>query len=206
MNCISFADFQTMCKVLVTPIEIVSYLDYRKEFYENYRKVDVLIYTDEHDNILLAKPMQEETLVYQFIASVYGVHKITENEDYLTGFQDILHALPEHTVVESEENATYPILLFLAHFSRLEIKAFLERVRSAKKMSQDGKYDIVGSMRRRDSEYVIFVVAAKPKCMLPTEYLLLLARQKADVKKMLQVAVYWENSEYFHMDFSLWTT
>jgi len=203
VNCLSFTDFQTMCKVLVTPIEIVSYLDYRKKFYERNRQVDLLIYTDEHDNILLTKPMQEETLVFQFIASSYGVQKVSENEDYLTGFQDILHVMPEHTVAESEENANYSILLFLAHFSRLEIKAFLERVRLAKKMSQNGQYDIAGSIRRVDSEYVIFIVAAKPRCMMSTEYLLQLASQKADVKKLLQVAVYWENNEYFHMDFVL---
>ncbi len=110
--------------------------------------------------------------------------------------------MPEHTVEKSEEYADYSILLFLAHFSRVEIKAFLERICLARKMSQNAQYGIVGSSRV-DDKYVIFFVSSKPGCMLPTEYLLQLARQKSDVEKLLQVAIY-ENNAEFRIDYLLW--
>ena len=204
VNCISFPEFQAICKILVTPIEIISYLEYRQRFYEENRQVDLLIYTDQNDDVIITKPLNEEALVFQFLALEYNVEKVLENESYLAEFQAILHIIPEHTVMESEENASYLVLLFLAHFSRIEIKAFLERINLAKRMSKSNQYGIVGSTRRADGEYVIFYVASRARHKMPTEYLLRLARQKTDVKKLLQVVVYWENDFEYRIDYFLW--
>lgn len=204
VNCISFEEFQFVCRVLVTPIEIISYLEYRQRFYEKHPNVDLFMYTDENDDIILAKPMNEEALVLQFLAMEYNVKKVFENESYLTEFQVFLHKLPKHTVVKSEENANYFILLFLAHLSRIEIKEFLKRVDLAIESSRDSKYGIVGSTRRTDNKYVVFYVASEQNEKISMEYLLDLARQKSDVQKLLQVVVYWENNIEYRIDYFLW--
>ena len=204
VNCISFPEFQALCRILITPIEIASYLEYRQRFYEENRQVDLSIYIDKQDDVILTRPMKEESLAFQFLAIEYNVQKVSEKESYLTEFQAFLHEMPEHTVTESDQNANYSILLFLAHFSRVEIKAFLERIHLARKSSRRNQYGIVGSTRRADDEYVIFYVAAKKGHKLSMEYLLKLAQQKSDVKKLLQVVVYWENYKKFRIDYFLW--
>ena len=204
VNCMSLPDFQEMCRILVAPIEIVSYLEYRQTFYERNPQINLLFYADENDDIILTHPMKEQALVYQFLAIEYNVQKASERTNYLHDFQTFLHLLPEHTVEKSEEAAPHSILLFMAHFNRLEIKAFNERLQLAKEKSKSCQYGIVGSLRREDVKYAIFFVASKPGCMLPIEYLLQLARQKADVNKLLQIVVYWENSEEFRIDYVFW--
>lgn len=204
INCMSFPDFQTMCKVLVTPIEIVSYLQYRQQVFLANPQVYLSVFVDENENWVFAKPMRNESLVHQFLVKEYDVQIMQENNDYLLDFQDFLHALPDHTVLESEEEAHFSILHFLAHFKRIEIKTFLERVHLAKKISREGETKVVGSIRKEDVKYVVFFVASKTGEVFQTDYLLELARRKTDVAKLLQVIVFWESDEEFRIDFVFW--
>lgn len=201
VNCISYSDFQEICKTLVTPIEIASYFKYRIAFYKNNPQVDIFIDSDEDDNIILTRPQKEIALVHQFLSTEYNIQIASEKKDYLYEFQDFLHSLQEHTVEESEELAHHSILLFLAHFNRLEIKAFNERLQRAIIKSRNRQYGIVGSLRNEDIKYAIIFVAPKPGYIYRTEDLLKIVRQKVDVNKLLQIVVYWENSEQYRVDF-----
>lgn len=64
INCLSFRDFQTVCRELMTPIEIVEYLKWRLSFYQNNGNVNISIFVGNDDSVLLIRPTSGETLVH----------------------------------------------------------------------------------------------------------------------------------------------
>ena len=75
INCMSFTDYCEMCRILVTPIEIVEYLEYRKSIYEKYGDIDIMISDGIDNEMVLTKPQKNESLVHQFLAGKYGMNK-----------------------------------------------------------------------------------------------------------------------------------
>lgn len=67
INCMSLAVYREMCRVLVTPMEIVEYLNYRKAIYENHGDLDIMILEKADNQLVLTKPGKNETLVHQFL-------------------------------------------------------------------------------------------------------------------------------------------
>lgn len=201
VNCMSFSDFQEMCRVLYTPIEIISYLNYRKSLYEKYGDMDVMIYDGIEDELIITKPKKKDALVYQFLSERYGYKESTKNRFLIKPFQTFLHQLPEHTVESSQKSGTYQIIIFLAHFDRTEITEFMKRLIATRDEAKAGIEGICKSLRRQDNEYAILFVAGS---MLKMEYLIDFVRKKAEVKKILEVNVYWEDGEHFRIDFLYW--
>lgn len=201
VNCMSFLDFQEMCRVLYTPIEIVSYLEYRKALYENHGEMDIMIFDGVEDELIITKPTKKEALVYQFLSERYGYRESTKNSFMIESFQDFLHLLPDHTIESSEEYGIYKILLFLTHMDRIEITEFMKRLIETRNEARKGIEGICKSLRRADNEYAIFFVAGG---IIRMEYLLSLVRQKSEVKRVVEVSIYWENSENFRVDFVYW--
>lgn len=201
INCMSFSDFQEMCRVLVTPIEIVSYLEYRNDFYKKYGEINMLMFDSDKDELIITKPSIKESLVYQFLAEEYGFKESTKQGFKLPLFQDFLHSLPGHTVDSSEENGSYKILLFLTHMDRTEISAFMNRIEETRIEAKKGLSGIRKSLRRADNEYAIFFVAGG---IIKMDYLLSIVHEKAFVKRVLEVAIYWEDTENFRIDFWFW--
>lgn len=149
INCLSFEDFQKMCEILLTPIEIVEYLEWRLRFYENHGSVDFMIYEAEDRTLTFTKPKSNEAPAYQFLAEEYGIQQSQELAMYTQAFRDFLHRLSEHTVVQSEETADYEMIRFFAHFNRQEIKPFIERLHLTVDKAQNAEYGMFGSLRNR---------------------------------------------------------
>lgn len=202
INCLSFQDFQTVCREMLTPIEIVEYLKWRLSFYQNNGNVNLSIFMNNDDSVLLTKPASGEALVHQFLAEQYGIKNAREMEPYVVSFQWMLHKLPERVVVESIDNSSYPMILFFSHFDRTEIKVFEERISWAKESAKKAEYNIVGSMRNILRKYVIFFVATHDGLSVPMDCLEELARNNgAEYDKLIQVFLYWVNDEEYRIDY-----
>ena len=166
INCVSFEDFQIICQSLITPIEIIDYLEWRVSEVEKYANCDILIFDDGKDGMLLSKPKHEEALVQFYLAQVYGISKTFEFEEELNTFRYFLNNIPVRAVGESEEHAGSQLVKFLSRFTRPEIRLFLERLHRAIEKSKQDMTGIVGNQRseKPGSEDNIFFVAGQ---MLP---------------------------------------
>lgn len=201
INCMSFSDFQKMCEALLSPMEIVEYLKWRLDYYQKNGEVNISIFMDDKDNLTLVKPTQGEVLSYQFIAEQYGIENDQERFVYVEAFTDMLHKLPSRVVYESEHNSSYPLILFFAHFNRLEIKEFVERVNRSLKAAQEKNFTICGSLRNVEQRYAIFFVSTYDSYALDMDFLAEIARKKGAIDVLLQVFCYWESREEFRIDY-----
>lgn len=200
INCMSFQDFKEMCSILVTPFEIILYLDYRKNFYKQYGDVDIFI-TETTRGFSISKPSKKETLAHSFLLERYGSWELSHQKKKLLIFSDFMHSLPSHTVMSSIEDGNYAVLLFLARLDRKEICEFIDRLVATRKKSKHHKFGALYSLRRADNEYAIIFVAGG---VLKMDFLLSMVRQKADVKRLMEVSVYWESKTDFRIDFLFW--
>ncbi len=202
VSCISMSDFQTMCSELVSPGEMIDYLEYRCRFFEKNGQVDYLFYEAAESDIIISRPAKNEALIYQFLAEKYGIGETKKNNALFDHFRWFIQETAERSAMGRDHDATFTILLFLAHFRRDEISAFWDRFVLAKEKSKANEYDIVGSLRR--GNYVIFFVSAPPNQIMSMDYLLEKARQKCNPTKLLQVYVWWEDSDHYHIDYLYW--
>lgn len=122
-----FEDFKEMCNILITPFEIILYLDYRKKFYEQYGDVRILI-KDKKEGISISKPSNKENLVYSFLQERCEKSKLLQQNQELLDFKNFMHNLPDYTIVNSTKDANYTVLLFLAILDRSEICEFMKRL------------------------------------------------------------------------------
>lgn len=201
INCLSFEDFQKMCEALITPIEIVEYLEWRLQFYENNGPVDFMMYEAADGTVTFTKPKNNEALAYQFLAEEYGIQQSQELEMYIQAFRDFLHRLPDHTVVKSEEIADYEMVRFFAHFNRQEIKPFIERLHLAVDKAYNAEYGMIGSLRNVLRKYLVVFTSSKYGNGFPMEYLLEVAPNGDEVLRLLQLVIYWENDDEYRVDF-----
>lgn len=200
INCMSFSDYQEMCRVLVSPIEIIAFLDYRKTLYAEHGDIDIMVFEGAHESII-TKPMQNESLVYSFLAETYGILHSYKHTVALQRFRKFMHHLPNHTVNCSAENGIDDILLFLARLNREETFYFWKRLEYIIKKSKGRKSGIFKSLRRGDGEFAIIFTANDDR---PMSKLLQLIRQKGDVKRALKVNAYLKDSKSTHVEFIFW--
>lgn len=203
VNCMSLHDFQEMCNKLISPAEIVDYLNYRCSFYESNGSVNLLITDVSETDLLITRPTANEALISQFLLEKYGMDELKRGTEQFELFRWFVQQTAIRSTAGRDDPATYAILLFLAHFHRDEIRAFWDRLILARDKAQCHDYDIAGSLRR-ENEYAIFFVAAPPMQALPMEYLLEKARKKCEPKVLLQVYVWWEDEENYRIDYMLW--
>lgn len=150
INCMSFEDFEKMCRMLSSPIEIVEYLKYRKIFSEKNKDVNYIFFRDDGEEIVITKPNNREALIMQFLAEVYGVEEAEKHLLNLSIFRSLLYQIPEHMIETSEENGSINLLTFFAHMNRCEISTFLEQLESTKLEAFDGEKGMLHSTRRED--------------------------------------------------------
>ena len=203
VNCMSLPDFQIMCSELVSPAEMIDYLEYRHSFYEKNGPVNYLFYKASETDMIISHPTKNEALIHQFLAEKYGVEEVRKGNTLFDHFRWFIQQTAERSTVGRDHEATFTILLFFAHFRRNEIRAFWDRLVLAKDKAQVGEYDIVGSIRRND--YVVFFVASAPNQVFSMDYLLEKARQKCNPTKLMQVYVWWEDAENYHIDYLYWS-
>lgn len=200
INCMSFDDYVEMCKTLVSPIEIASYLEYRKDLYEREGDIDIMIFDGVGDELIITKPTQRESLVMQFLAETYSFSEAENHLSTLQFFRNFLHQLPEHTVNSSKENSSYEILLFLAHMNRREISSFWDLLNLTKEENEKGKTGLLHSLRSGEDFVVLFVSGT----IKPVDVFLPMIRRTADINRILEVAVYEISSDQFAIDFLYW--
>ncbi|OUQ55373.1 hypothetical protein B5E58_12400 [Tyzzerella sp. An114] len=200
VNCMSYEDFQKMCEVLITPIEIVEYLEWRLEFYRKNRKVDILIH-DREEEITIMKPKNNNSSVYYFLSERYGIKNAQELEVYMKEFREFFQKLPSHIETKSEENADFEIISFFAHFNRLEINLFIERLNLAKTRVENGDYYFAGSLRNIQRKYQIVFFSSRCRDKIPMELILDSIPNKEEVSIVLQIIVSFESFEDFKIDF-----
>lgn len=203
INCISLSDFQMMCKELISPAEIINYLKYRCDFYSKYGDVGIIVYEATETEILISKPTKNEKLIKHYLIEEYGIDELRQGKEQYEKFRWFLRESAIRSTTGRDSEETFSILLFLAHFNRKEIRAFGERVLLARDNAQKREYGIVGSIRRDDS-YAIFFVSTLPNHVCSMDYLLEQAHTKCNPKVLVQVYVWWENDEDYHIDYLLW--
>ncbi len=101
VNCMSLDDFKYMCRQLLSPLEIIEYIKWRKKFYNKSESMDLLV-TETHKGFLLSKPQKNEMLVQQYLYEQYGEAVLSEDKLYYEIFRQYVSVLYEHTKVESE--------------------------------------------------------------------------------------------------------
>lgn len=177
VNCMSIDDFQLMCQELVSPIEIIEYVKWRKEFYEKNGAINLLI-TETKKGFFLSKPQKQETLVHQY--------------------------LYEHIEVVSEPDGCYEVVKFLAHLFRDEIRCFVERVEKALVIAKRKRFELVGTLRNSQKEYAMVFTATEQGEQIPSEKLLSVVFEKQIVHTLLQIITYWIDDDEYRIDFVLW--
>ncbi|MBM6924223.1 hypothetical protein H9X81_11050 [Hydrogenoanaerobacterium saccharovorans] len=201
VNCLSFRDFQNMCRALLTPMEIIYYLQWRLMFYQKYGNTGTSVFIDDNNNSSFANHTHGEALVYQFIAERYGTETNETMKQCVADFSFILHNLPDRVIVESEQDSSYPLILFFAHFERMEIKEYVDRVFNTIAAAKKGTYNIIGSLRNEGQHYVVVFVSTHDGYFLDMEFLEEVVRKKCNFDILLQVYCYWENEEDFRIDY-----
>ncbi len=201
INCMSFSDYCEMCRTLVTPMEIVEYLEYRKNLYENHGEVDIMVLNGRDNEMVLTRPRENESLVHQFLAEKYGMKESSKHKQSIEYFRNFLHLLPERTITSSALKSTYSILLFFAHFQRYEIVEFWDLLEHTKTEAKQGDVGILHSLRNEISEYVIMFTA---NGLIPMDSLLPIIRRKIDPIQVLEIEVHWVDKDTFGIDFILW--
>lgn len=202
INCMSFEDFEKMCRMLSSPIEIVEYLKYRKIFAEKNGDVNYSIFTDDGESIIITKPNNKEALIMQFLAEEYGVEEAEKHLLNLSIFRSLLYQIPEHIIETSEENGSINLLTFFAHMNRCEISTFLEQLESTKLEAFEGSKGMLHSIRREDGAYVIVFVSGT---VIPIEalWMYICETKNIEVKHLLEIVIEWIDDVEYDMNFYL---
>lgn len=200
INCMSFNDYKEMCEKLISPMEIILYLKYRKDFYYKYGEGDLAVFDGVDDKIYFTKPRYDTSLILQFLNDFYGLDEAERHISKLQFFRLFLHQMPKQITYSSAEDGSFNLISFFAHLNRFEISAFLECMEDTKEQSRNGKKGMLHSLRRDDGSIAIVFVAGKA---LEIEYVrkLIIAKSKKGVKQILEVIIKWIDDEQYNMDF-----
>lgn len=203
VNCMSIDDFQLMCQKLVSPIEIIEYIKWRKMFYEKNGAINLLI-TEAKQGFFLSKPQKQETLVHQYLYEQYGDKVLAEDNFYYELFRQYVSVLYEHIEVVSEPDGCYEVVKFLAHLFRDEIRCFVERVEKSLVIAKRKRFELVGTLRNSQKEYAMVFTATEQGEQIPSEKLLSVVFEKQKVHTLLQIITYCIDDEEYRIDFVLW--
>lgn len=201
INCMSFRDYQEMCRTLITPIEIVDYLEYRQELFEKHGEIDIMILDGWDNELVLTEPRKHESLVHQFLSEVYGIKNFSKKRQSVQLFRHFLQQLPDHTVESSSSEGAYEIIKFFAHLHCYEIYVVWERIELTKAEARKGVSGITRSLRNDVGEYAILFVANE---FIRMKDLLPIIRRKANPKRVLEIIIYWQDRDIFRIDFLFW--
>ena len=190
VNCMSIDDFQLMCQELVSPIEIMEYVKWRKAFYEKNGAINLLI-TETKKGFFLSKPQKQETLVHQYLYEQYGDDVLAEDNSYYELFRQYVSVLYEHIEVVSEPDGCYEVVKFLAHLFRDEIRCFVERIEKALVIAKRKRFELVGTLRNSQKEYAMVFTVTEQGEQIPSEKLLSGVFEKQKVHTLLQIMTYY---------------
>ena len=93
---------------------------------------------------------------------------------------------------------------FLAHLFRDEIKYFVERIEKSITIAKKKRFELFGTLRNTQREYVIVFEATEQGERIEPAKLLPIMSEKQNVCTLLQVITHWINENEYRIDFSLW--
>lgn len=202
INCMSFDDYVEMCRTLISPIEIIYYLEYRKRMFTENGNTNCLILNMVGDEIVIATPTQKESLTHVFLAETYGYQEAKNCTESMQFFRSFLHKFPDRISYDTSYGESYNILLFFAHMNRIEISKIWNMLNDTKQESYKRNVGICHSLRSTDSKYVILFIAGE---IIPMDLILPIVLQKSpETKQILEISIYWNNTKQFNIDFLYW--
>lgn len=203
VNCMSLDDYRELCSQLVSPREIISYLEWRKDFYLQNGSVNMLL-MDTKWGFSISKPQKGEALVMQYLMEMYGDNAVFDTKDYLLKFNAFVSELSIHTVDVSEESANVEIIKLLAHFYHNEIRQFVDKIELAVRCAKDNDFGIKGSLRNVERKSMTAFIASKSGEYYDPKKLFDYSNEGGEITILLQVIMYWVNVDEFRIDFSLY--
>ncbi|MBR4733321.1 MAG: hypothetical protein IK081_11190 [Lachnospiraceae bacterium] len=201
VNCISYDDFREVCAQLITPMEIVEYFIWRKECFKNYPNLD-LLFVEDDESISISRPMKAEASVVSFIHEKYGYSVLNEEKEYLDAFRNLVMSLQEKLVKKTTDDACLLYVQFFSCFSRIEVRAFMERLERAKTWVRLKRRGVVGSLRSDGKDYTVFFVVSEGE-RISIDYLEKISETKGKHGIIAEIVVYRVGEEDLGIDYFL---
>lgn len=122
-------------------------------------------------------------------------------ENELLVFQEFLHKLPEHTQIRPVDYADFELVKFFAHFGRVEIRPFVERLEKAIDKSRRKEFELIGNLRNVLRNYIVLFLSSQYDVCIPNEIIKEMVPVGTEIDTILQIVVDWVNDEEYRIDF-----
>ena len=196
INCISFVDYQEMCKKLISPFEIVDYLEYRLNTIQKFDNPDIIIH-DQKNGFAMAQIKKGESMTALYLSETYGIKIFLKKTFHLGAFQLLLHNLPEKTTYSTNEDVIYQVIKFMSHFDRVIIDEVIKTISRIKRcMFNKRKIRII---TRPDDDYAILFVS---KIRLTPSEINTYKKRFKD-KKILEIIATRKSIHKYNIDFNI---
>lgn len=196
INIFEINDFEIMCKHLISPMEIIRYLNERIE----YTKSNILIIEDEN-KITIGKT-NSETSMLNFYIEKYNLKITQENNEKLLKFNTYLNLFEKHCITNKQQ---YKIFIkYLSNLLVKEIYNFIDRINLIidKGFNNELYWD---SYIISDSHNILFISITKDKYNLNfINFISNVFMYKFKLNKILTIISYSiDNNNNYELDFAI---
>ncbi len=195
IHILDLKDFKTLCGNLISPMEMVRYLNERKEYLKN-PIIKIVI----DDQIIIAKRESEESML-ELYRKKYELDKI--QIDQLIKFNTYLTLLEKHCIKNNED---YRIMIkIMSQFNAGKIEGFIERLDLIieKAFKNEWYYN---SYIIDEQQSILFVSAPKEEVNIEyIDFISNLFMHKFKIKKVLTIISYAIKNGDYELDFALIT-
>ena len=196
INCISFVDYQEMCKNLISPFEIVDYLEYRLKTIQRFDSPDIIIH-DQKNGFAMAHIKKGESMTALYLSETYGIKIFLKKTFHLGAFQLLLHNLPEKTTYSTNDDVVYQVIKFMAHFDRLVIDEVVKTISKYKRrLFYNQKIRII---TRPNDDYAVLIVSKNR--LVPSE--IKTYKKRFNDKNILEIIVTRKTIHKYNIDFNI---
>jgi hypothetical protein len=204
IHCFSITDFQAICRLLWTPIEIVDYLQYRAGFFQsNNDSISkargsflTILKTSEPD------AMTEILFAQNYITREYSQPIFKLEDRPLQLFRYFLKEMKNHLVVD--QGSRYIVInALLSKLSRMEIYYFMERLYLALKDAKNNIFDCSHFMINVARKTGIVFMASNLQTQNRISLIAQTFKYSFQLENVLCVNVYWEDNLHHRIDFCL---
>lgn len=204
IHCFSISDFQAICRLLWTPIEIVDYLQYRGGYFQsNLDSISKARGSISINTTNSAPDAKTEILFAQnYIDREYG-ETIFELEDRpLKLFQYLLTEMKNHLVIDQDPRYIV-IMALLSKLSRMEIYYFMERLSLALQEAKNNVFYYSHYMINVARKTGIVFMSSDLQTQNRISLVAQIFKYSFQLENALCVNVYWEDSLHHRIDFCL---
>lgn len=195
INIFDIKDFQIMCENLISPMELVRYLNERKEYVKN----EILIFENKNKTII-GKTSSENALL-NFYSEKYELEHNTDNIKKLNIFNNYLTLFEEHCILNKDN---YEIFIkYLSSLFTKEIYCFIDRLnviieKGFKKQLYFNNYII------SENHKILFISLPKEKYNLDfINFVCNVFMYYFKINNLLAIINYAIDSEKYELDFAM---